>query len=174
MNGFSTFRPGRFEVSMFNRLKSMAFKEGSPLDGSERSASPSATGPTVEGHGSLHGTVVHVITNDNQRGHQVAALLLQDKYRVQIFSTSGPFDLLWRLDQYRPAIVLLLVPMDTLTDFSIIREIHRNSKLKGIQVIVIDKEEDDVRRRSAMFFGADCYLAEPVESRRLEALLDGR
>ena len=115
---------------------------------------------------------VHIFTTDASRGSRVADWLRQRNLDVQIFSLTGPFDLLLKLEQQTPALLLLLFPMVELADFTFCRELRRNPRLKSMKVAILDKNPDFQERHAGFFFGVDLYTNEPLSSEKVNAIVN--
>ncbi len=110
---------------------------------------------------------VCIVDDDRIARETAAALLLPDGYEL-VFAQSGQ-DLLARIDEILPDVILLDVMMPGLDGFEICRLLKENPRWRPIPLILItalDSREDLVYGLDA---GADEFLAKPVHGPELRA-----
>ena len=153
-------------------IKILAINDGESGEDEKRLDGSDSSGDPQKPRSDPAGMVVHVVTSELARGHGIMEALSQKQVRCRIMSTTGPFDLLWKLERQPPNILILILPVKELEDFSFCQELRRNTRLKSIKVVVVDKSYENDRRRSALFFGVDLYLSEPLKPESIEAILE--
>jgi CheY-like chemotaxis protein len=96
--------------------------------------------------------------------------LLEDEYDVE--GDTNPIDVLYKLRQYQPNLLLLDVMMPNLSGYQLIHLIRMDPELQTLPVILVTARSGFEERQHAMSLGAAELLSKPFEPDQLLSSID--